>query len=430
MDFFRKKKTEDKDAKQSLSPKSHSLEGQVIVKSPAISRLEVKDPQVLSPLSPSSVYSSGPRSPLEPGMRPLHPNVSKGRAELVGSSSPKLGRRMATPMSSPTPVRPDLKSKVSETNPNIVAGETILAITGNLVQVFSQGKPDVTEDSVTLNILSCKNEDAEGENYIMQLSGAQFSRFEKLQPRKTVLQEQPHQFIFVTMDEGTFLQLTLNKDTKSKDVEKLEKLLSESCHLDKRKWKQETQNRKAVALEAYEAGDLRFEIGDEISIVDEDESGYLFGEFNGNKGKFPSHLVRLKSQSLDVVYRGENTVVNVTPAAGVSTTPEKIEFSKNGSWMQSWVQTKNLTVGTWADLYMQAKTPAILTYQSSKLPDTVVMYTDIWTISYPLPKEDEDHPWSFGLSCKDVRHVFSVESEDQALRWVNAIEFLKKMYTQ
>jgi len=406
------------------------LEGQVIVRSPAISRIEVKDPENLSPLSPSSMYSSGPRSPLEPGSRPLHPNVTKGRAEAVGSNSPKLGRRMATPVSSPTPVRHDRKSSAPETNPTAIAGETILTITGAQVEIFSQGKPYVTEDSVTLNILFCKNEDAEGENYIMQLSGAQLNRFEKLQPRKTVLQEQPRKFIFVTMDEGAFLQLTLNKDTKAKDVEKLEKLLSESCHLDKRKWKQEMQNRKAVALESYEAGDLKFEIGDEVTIVDEDESGYLLGEFNGSKGKFPSHLVRLKRQSLEVVYRGENTLVNVTPTGTVFTVPEKIEFSKNGSWMQSWVQIKNLSLGTWADLYMQAKTSAIVTYQSSKLPDTVILYTDIWTITYPLPKDDEDHPWSFGLSCKDVRHVFSVENEGQALRWVNAIEFLKKMYTQ
>ncbi|PRP85245.1 hypothetical protein PROFUN_07015 [Planoprotostelium fungivorum] len=457
MDFFRKKKSNsdqdgkspaspgtitspplvgDKNVKNILSPLlSPTGEGAVIIRSPQLARSDSpvndwKESGTQSPLSPTSVYASGCRSPLEPRSEKENiPSAGKSRVMMTSANeSPKLSRRMATPVSSPQTTR---KAAPTPTATKITT--TTRSITPHLilsrvrVEISSPGEDDV-QDTVTLTINPpASDAESDQDKMIMDLKGDHVMRTDNLHSKKLVLMSKPKTFVLVSIDTATFITLHLSRETKPEEEKKLVELFVRSCHVERKRWKQETSNVKAVATSDYDAGDLKFHAGDVMTITGEDSSGYLFGEFSGNRGKFPPHLVEIQTPDEEIKYHGDHHLQRVTTDGDTLIDASKVEFSKSGNWCQGWVQARNHSTSTWSDCYLQAKTCGILTYQSSKLPDEIIPYDSIWDTTFPTKDADDEHPHAFTIVNNSQRFVFAPESRDASERWLHSIKFMKKM---
>eukprot|EP01117_Protostelium_nocturnum_P013733 TRINITY_DN5158_c0_g1_i1.p1 TRINITY_DN5158_c0_g1~~TRINITY_DN5158_c0_g1_i1.p1 ORF type:complete len:468 (-),score=145.12 TRINITY_DN5158_c0_g1_i1:39-1442(-) len=410
-----------------------------------VNELEEDGFSAIPPLSPLTVYASTPsgcRSPLEPKREKKEKKMKsienspagfespKNGKESLGSSSPLLPRRMVTsPVQSPGTSRNSKEEVVEKKNAPIVQMEVKRVelnskLNGSSSTLFKEGMMLVhpsqpfrfpSESSIKYIISLSSNN---GENELIQ----------NLEPKKLVLNVRPR--VYVMVDEVNFVTVTLETGISTDKVVAFEDILSQSCHFEKMKWEQEAINKNAIATDSYEAGDLRFNAGDHVNIIREDGFGYFMGECQGNKGRFPAYLVKLEEEESELPFKGNYKLYRVFQQNMVEINPATSEFSKNGSWMQSWIQMKNLSTGLWSDCYLQAKTCGLLWYQSSNsAPEGFALHKDIWTVTSPLKDEeqDEDHPNAFALVCKDQRLILSPDSSEKTTKWIQALEFVGKI---
>lgn len=420
---------------------------------------------VLAPRSPSMLYSSsspGCSSPLEPKKKKKEknlrnfnyfdtsptatpagqasPNLSRrGGKEPVGSSSPLMPRRMVTsPVLSPTNRREDNGETEKKSSPivQIDVRSVEMAHNGVTCTSFEHGGRMLVHPAQSFKISSPL--EGEGNRYTVSVTRSENAMernenedvVEALHPKKLVLCFKPMSYTLV--EDDTFITIHLDKKTGEEKVKTFEEILSSCCHFEKTRWQREIRNKESVAVEAYEAGDLRFEVGDKVNIIRDDGIGYLFGEVGGNKGRFPAFYVKLEEDESELPFKGEYKLYRMLPGQNeYEIHPNYTEFTKNGSWMQGWIQMKNHSTGQWTDCYLQAKTCGLLWYQGSKdAPDGFVTYPNIWTVTYPLKENEEENPFAFSLVCKNQRLIISTDDESKTSRWIHALEHLRKFLNQ